>query len=108
MELKEELTKGDIQSIMRMSKLLNDVSNDFKIYHFAIVDQLEGVAEEAKEQEILNGHEIKVMELIDRIAELVKEPLEEKRDAESEFGTPKASEHPPLSKVGWWIDSWVS
>ena len=32
MELKEELTKGDIQSILRMSKLLSDVSNDFKTY----------------------------------------------------------------------------
>ena len=36
MEIKEELTKGDMQSILRMSKLLSDVSNDFKTYHLAI------------------------------------------------------------------------
>ena len=30
MELKEELTKSDIQSVLRMSKLLSDMSNDFK------------------------------------------------------------------------------
>ena len=40
LELKEELTKSDIQSVLRMSTLLSDMSNDFKTYHFAIVDQL--------------------------------------------------------------------
>ena len=30
MEIKEELTKSDIQSVLRMSKLLSDMSNDFK------------------------------------------------------------------------------
>ena len=39
-ELKQELSKDDIQSILKMSKLLSDVSNDIKTYHFAIVDQL--------------------------------------------------------------------
>ena len=58
MELKAGLTKVDIQSILRMSKLLSDVSNDFKMYHFAFVDQLEGEAEEVAEQEILDQHEI--------------------------------------------------
>ena len=38
---KEELTKGDIQSILRMSKLLGDLSNDLKLYHFVMVDQIE-------------------------------------------------------------------
>ena len=41
MEIKGELTKADFQSILRTSKLLGDVSNDFKEYHFAIKDQLE-------------------------------------------------------------------
>ena len=36
MEIKEQLTKGDMQSILRMSKLLSDVSNDFKTYHFSM------------------------------------------------------------------------
>ena len=38
MEIKEELTKDDIQSILRASKLLSDVSNDLKGCHFAVVD----------------------------------------------------------------------
>ena len=41
MELKEQLTKADVQSILRTNNLLGDVSNDFKEYHFAIIDQLE-------------------------------------------------------------------
>ena len=57
------------------SKLLSEVSNDFKMYHFAIVDQFEGDAEEVVEQEILDQHGIKVLELVDRIGQLVKEPL---------------------------------
>ena len=44
-----------------MSKLLSDVSNDFKMYHFATVNQLKGDVEEVTEQEILDQHEIKVM-----------------------------------------------
>ena len=40
MEIKEELTKTDVQSILRTSKLLGNVSNDFKEYHFAIIHQL--------------------------------------------------------------------
>ena len=87
MELKEELTRGDVQSIVRMSKLLGDVCNDFTMYHFAIVDQLEEDTEEAAEQEILDQDETKVMELVDRIGELVKEPLEEKRETVHEFAT---------------------
>ena len=40
LEFKEELTRSDIQSVLRMNTLLSDMSNDFKTYHFAIVDQL--------------------------------------------------------------------
>ena len=76
MEIKEELTKSDIQSVVRVSKLLGDVSNDFKTYHFAIVDQLENDEDAEAEQETLDQHELKVMGLIDRIAELIGEPLQ--------------------------------
>ena len=78
MEFKEELTRGDVQSILRLSKLLSDVSNNFKMYNFATVDQLKEETEDAAEQEILDQHETKVMELVERIGELVKEPLKEK------------------------------
>ena len=96
MELKEKLTKGDIQSVLRMNKLLGNVSNDFKMYHYAIVDQLEGDAEEAAEQEILDQHETKVMEIIDRIGELIGEPEEEEKEStDSEYATPKSIEPTP-------------
>ena len=32
MELKEEMTKSNIQSFLSLSELLTDVSNDFKTY----------------------------------------------------------------------------
>ena len=41
LELKQEVTKSDIQSVLRLRKLLSDVSNEFKTYHFTIVDQLQ-------------------------------------------------------------------
>ena len=61
------MTKNDIQSVLKLSKLLSDVSNDFKTYHFAIVDQLQDDKEAVSEQEVLDDYELKVMELIDRI-----------------------------------------
>ena len=61
MELKEELTKSDIQSVHRISKLLSDVSNEFKTYHFAIVDQLDNYEVADSEQEALGDHKLKVM-----------------------------------------------
>ena len=44
-----------------MSELLSDVSNDFKTYHFAIVDQLDDEEVESEQG----------VELIDRIGELI-------------------------------------
>ena len=40
LEVKIELTENDRQSALRMSKRINDVTVDFKIYHFSIVDQI--------------------------------------------------------------------
>ena len=56
MEIREDLTKGDMQSILRMSKLLSDVSNDFTTYHFIIVDQLESDEEVESGQAALDEH----------------------------------------------------
>ena len=52
--------------------------NDFKTNQFAIVDQFEMMKKcmEA-EQTTLDEHELKVMELIDRIGELVGESSQE-------------------------------
>ena len=41
LELKQEVTKSDIQSVFTLRKLLSDVSNEFKTYHLAIVNQLQ-------------------------------------------------------------------
>ena len=60
LELKQDLTKNDLQSVLRLSKLLSDVSNDFKMYHLKIVDQLQDDEEAASEQEVLDNHELKV------------------------------------------------
>ena len=61
MKLKEEFPKADVQSILRMSKLLSDVSHNLNMYHFAIVDQLDKHTEEAAQQEILDQHDTKVI-----------------------------------------------
>ena len=54
--------------------MLSDVSNDFKSYHFAIVDQLNNDEEAVSKQQVLDDHELKVMELIDHFGELIGEP----------------------------------
>ena len=41
LEVKGELTEGDVQSALRMSKMINDVTTNLKTYHFCIVDQIE-------------------------------------------------------------------
>ena len=55
--------------------MINDVTADFKTYHFSIVDQIEEEEGEVKaEQEILMEHELKVMDLIDRIGKIIAIP----------------------------------
>ena len=71
LKVKGELTESDRQSALRMSKMINDVTTDFKTYHFSIVDQIEEEEEAKVEQDILTQHELKVMDLIDRIGKIV-------------------------------------
>ena len=52
--------------------MINDVTTDFKTYHFSIFDQIEGEEEAKEEQDILTQHELKVMELIDRIGKIIE------------------------------------
>ena len=75
LESKEELTKADTQSALRMSKLLGDVSADFKNYHFAIVEPIGNEDDAKAEQGILDDHEIEVMDLIDRLGQLLEVPV---------------------------------
>ena len=67
------------------------MSNDFKTYHFAIVDQLENDQDTEAEQEILDEHEIQLMELIDRIGELIGETSQKKTDSDSDIATSQPS-----------------
>ena len=79
-EIKEELSKGDVHSILRTSKLLSDLSNDFKSYHFPMVDRFENDDDAEAEEDTLDQHELKVMELIDRIKELEGESSQAKKE----------------------------
>ena len=87
LEVKGELTESDRQSALRMSKMINDVTADFRTYHFSIVDQIEDEEEEAKtEQEVSTEHELKVMELIDctgKVIEVPSVPVEKKDNKEN-------------------------
>ena len=78
MDLKQELTKNDIQSFLRLSELLSDLSNGFKTYHFTIVDQLQDDEEAVSVQGVLEDHKLKLMEFIDCIEELAAEPSQTK------------------------------
>ena len=64
----------DRQSALTMSKLLCDATAEFKNHHFAIVDQIKNDDDVKAEQEILDDHELRVMDLIDRPRQLVEVP----------------------------------
>ena len=40
LEVKSELSENDRQSALRISKMINDVTANFKAYHFSIVHQI--------------------------------------------------------------------
>ena len=85
LEMESELSENDRQSALRMSKMINDITADFKAYHFSIVDQITDEEQASAEQEILTEHELKVMNLIDRIAKIIGVPdgsVEKKEDKE--------------------------
>ena len=85
LEAKEELTNADKQSALRITQLVGDVSLDFKTYHHTIVNQIEDDEEAKKEQETLERHEMQVMDLIDRLSQLVDLPMPTKPIAEKDL-----------------------
>ena len=85
MEIKDKLAKGDIQSILTMSKLLSDMSNDLKAYHLTTIDQLKNDEEAETEQKVLDDHELKVMELIGHIGKLVGESFQTKTSSDNDI-----------------------
>ena len=74
LEVNSELSENDRQSALRMSKIINDVTADFKAYHFSIVDQITDEEEARAEQEILTELELNVMNLIDTIGKIIAVP----------------------------------
>ena len=67
LESKASLTEDDRQSALRMNGLLSSVTADFKNYHFTLIDSIEDDEEVQREQTTLHEHELKVMELVDRL-----------------------------------------
>ena len=78
LELKEILTDDDRQSALRMSGLIGTITSDFKKFHFTLVDSIEEEEEARAEQTVLHDHELKVMDLIDRLGRLVAVPQKNK------------------------------
>ena len=74
LEGKESLTEDDRQSALQMNGLLSSVTVDFKNYHFTWVDSIEDDEEAQREQATLHEHELKVMELVDRLGKLMAIP----------------------------------
>ena len=74
LEVKSEFSENDRQSALRMSKLINDITADFKVYHFSIVEQITDEEEARAEQGILTEHELKVMNLINQIRKIIGVP----------------------------------
>ena len=68
-----------------MNKLLGDVSTDFNNYHFTVVEALENEDDVKAEQEILDEHELSVMELVDRLERVIEVPPKDKPRTENEL-----------------------
>ena len=74
LEEKKELTEKDRQSILETLEKLEELKAEFKAYHYAIVEQIEGEQELTEEQTTMDEFEEKLEELIDRLSELVITP----------------------------------
>ena len=60
------------------------------------MDQLQN-DEEAASEEVLNDHQLKVMELIDHIRELIVDPFQTKIDSQDYLAAPQMSVSAPVS-----------
>ena len=61
-----------------MNGLLCSVTADFKNYHFTLIDSIENEEEAKTEQLVLQEHELKIMELVDRLGKLIVAPSKAK------------------------------
>ena len=72
LEVKEEWTDSDAQSVLRISRMLENLCGDFKEHHVLVVAGLESEQDFGLEQVVLNEHQNKTMDLIDRIGGLLQ------------------------------------
>ena len=59
---------------MRISKMLEMMCNEFKAYHYEVVDGLESDEETAQEQVVFDKHQRKAMEFINCLRDLLAKP----------------------------------
>ena len=72
LEVKEEWTNSDAQSVLRISRMLENLCGEFKEHHFVVVAGLESEQDLGLEQVVLNEHQNKTMDLIDHIGGLLQ------------------------------------
>ena len=73
LEIKERLSKDDQMMIQRLLKKLEALNSEFKSYHFTIVELIEDDEMLAKQQEVLDSHDDKVLFLTKILQHLVAE-----------------------------------
>ena len=76
LEGKVSLTEDDKQCALQMNGSLTSVTVDFMNYHFTLADSIEDNEYAQREQATLREHDLKVMELVDRLGKLM--PIPEK------------------------------
>ena len=71
-EEKEILTDKDRQAIIRSLKRLQELNEEFRTYHYSIIELMEDEAVLAEEQQTLDECENKVDDLTGRLEDLIK------------------------------------
>ena len=74
LERKADLSASEVLAALRSVERLKELDDDFKQYHFAVVDLLEDEDEEKTEQAILDEHDERVAKLTDRLQTLTTRP----------------------------------
>ena len=76
LEQKADLSASEVLAARRSVEKLKELNDDFKRYHFAIVDLIEDEDEAEAEQAVLDEHDERVANLTDRLQMLATRPKE--------------------------------
>ena len=74
LEGKEVLTELYRQTALQIIKMLESLCSEFQMYHYEIVDNIETDEDETREQEVLDEHQKKIIEFVDRLENLIARP----------------------------------